>query len=98
MCFFQTIKKCKEPGWYPGRTTGERTGRPPIISAHQKESIARVLMDTKRKLVRPTSAIARAKLPRLSINAETGNPISDTTMYDIMHTLCYDEDEDDPWV
>ena len=32
--FFQTIKKCKEPAWYPGRTTGERTGRPPIISAH----------------------------------------------------------------
>ena len=97
-CVFQTIKKCKEPGWYPGRTTGERTGRPPSISAHQKESIARVLMDTKRKLVRPTPAIARAKLPRLSINAETGNPISDTTMYDIMHTMCYDEDEDDPWV
>ena len=27
-CVFQTIKKRKEPGRYPGRATGERTGRP----------------------------------------------------------------------
>ena len=97
-CVFQTIKRCKQPGWYPGHIHGERTGRPPSISTHQKESIARVFMETKRKLVRPTPAIARAKLPRLSLNTQTGEPISDSTMYDIMHTLCYDEAEDDPWV
>ena len=54
-------------------------------------------METKRKLERPTPQAARAKLPRLGLNPSTGQPISDGTIYEIMHTLCYDETEDDPW-
>ena len=97
-CVFQNIAKCKMSDWYPGKVHGQRTGRTPDISDRSKESIARVLMETKRKLERPTPQVARAKLPRLSINPSTGNPISDTTIYGIMHTLCYDATEDDPWV
>ena len=55
-------------------------------------------MESKRKLVRPTPEVAREKLPRLSINPSTGNPLSNHTIYGIMHTLCYDEIESDPWV
>ena len=47
-CVFQNIAKCKQPGWYPGKVHGQRTGRTPVISVHQKESIARVLMETTR--------------------------------------------------
>ena len=97
-CVFQSIARCKQAGWYPGRLHGQRTGRTPVITERQKTSIARVLMETKRKLERPTPQAARAKLPRLSLNPATGQPISDGTIYGIMHTLCYDETKDDPWV
>ena len=60
--------------------------------------MARVAMATKRKLVKPTPALVRAKLPRLSVKPETGAPVSDSTIYQIFHTMCYDEKEDDPWV
>ena len=55
-------------------------------------------METKRQLERPTPARVRAKLPRLSLNPETQSPASNWTIYNIFHTMCYDEAEDDPWV
>jgi hypothetical protein len=97
-CVYQTIRRCKTKGWYPGKGMGKSTGRTPDISQHQKEEVARVLMEGKRKLIKPTPAHARGKLPRLSINPASGAPISNWTIYNIMHTMCYDEDEDDPWV
>ena len=51
-----------------------------------------------RALVKPTPGKVRAKLPRLSLNPETGAPVSDWTIYNVMHKMCYDESEDDPWV
>ena len=96
-CVFQTIARCKTTGWYPGKDMGKSTGRKPDISDHQKAEIARVLMESKRKLVKPTPEVTRANTPRLSINPGTQRPISNDTIYAIMHTLCYDEDEDDPW-
>ena len=95
---FQAIRRCQEKGWYPGKGMGKSTGRKPDISEHQKTELARVLMEGKRQLVKPTPAYARAKLPRLCINRATDAPISDGTIYTIMHTMCYDESEDDPWV
>ena len=95
---YQNLKKCTEPGWYPGKVHGVRTGRPADIPQHAKEGVAKVLMSTKRQLQRPTPAVARAKRPRLTVNPSTGKPISDWTIYHIMHTMCYDESEDDPWI
>ena len=43
----------------------------------------------------------QSKPPRVNrhrVFVQTGTYISDSTMYDSMHTLCYDDDEDDPWV
>jgi hypothetical protein len=95
---FRNIKKCKESGWYPGMVHGERTGRAPHFTQHQKEEMARVAMDKKRAIERPTPSSVRAKLPSLSLNPTTGTPVSDSTVYRIFHTMCYDEKEDDPWV
>ena len=95
---FKAIKKCREEGWHPGKVTGERTGRRPTFTQHQKAEMARVAMETKRRLEKPTPAGVRAKLPRLSLNPETRAPASDWTIYNIIHTKCYDENEDDPWV
>ena len=69
-----------------------------VVRLLQKKEMARVAMETKRKLVRPTPADVRAKLPRLSMNPETQEAASDWTIYKIFHSLCYDEQEDDPWV
>lgn len=69
-----------------------------MSSRHQKEEMARVAMDTKRKLERPMPARVHAKLPRLSLNPETEAPASDWTIYKIVHHMCYDEREDDPWI
>ena len=95
---FKAIKKCREEGWHPGKVTGERTGKKPTFTQHQKAEMARVAMETKRRLEKPTPAGVRAKLPRLSLNPETRAPASDWTIYNIFHTMCYDETEDDPWV
>ena len=95
---FKTIKKCKGKGWHPGMVQGERTGRPNQVSDHQKKEMARVLMATKKELVRPTPSILRAKLPKLTINPCTNAPVSDSFIYNLMHTMCYDESEDDPWI
>ena len=92
------VKKCSEQGWYPGKMFGQRTRRPPVFSERQRKAMARAAMDAKRKLVRPTPARVRAKLPRLSVNPETAAPASNWTIYKIMHTMCYDETEEDPWV
>ena len=43
----------------------------------------------------------QSKPPRVNrhrVFVQTGTYISDSTMYDSMHTLCYDDDEDGPWV
>lgn len=95
---FKAIQKCGEKGWYPGKVTGQRSGRKPTCTQHQKEEMARVAMETKRRLEKPTPAKVRAKLPRLSVNPDTNSPASNDTIYKIVHTMCYDEDEDDPWV
>ena len=95
---FQSIKRCKEPGWYPGKVHGARTGRPAAISQHQKEQVAQALMAAKKRLQRPTPEVARAKRPRLCINKATGKSMSDWSIYNIMHSMCYDETEDDPWI
>ena len=94
----KAIKKRGEIGWYPGKGTGKRTGRPPTFTEHQKQEMARVAMASKRQLVKPTPSGVRAKLPRLSLNPVTHAPASNWTVYKVFHTLCYDEDEDDPWV
>ena len=94
----KAVKKCSEQGWYPGKVFGKRTGRPPTFSEHQKKAMARAAMETKRKLVKPTPARVRAKLPRLSVNPETAAPASNWTIYKVMHTMCYDDTEEDPWV
>ena len=34
---FKVIKKCGENGWHPGKVTGQRTGRKPTFTQHQKD-------------------------------------------------------------
>ena len=44
------IAKCKNGEWYPGKVSGQRRGRKPVYTEHQKREMARVTMRTKRKL------------------------------------------------
>ena len=37
---FKAIKKCSQPGWYPGQVIGKRTGRPPAQSSYGDEAPA----------------------------------------------------------
>ena len=97
-CIRDVIKRCQEPGWYPGKgTKGCGGGRPPVYTEHQKSEVARVAMELKRSLVAPTPRRVRARLPNASCNPETGEPMSRNTINKIFQTLCYDEKEDDPW-
>ena len=59
--------------------------------------MAAAAMRLKRKIVRPTPARVRAKVPRSALNEETGEAASNWTIYNIFKTMCYDEAEDDPW-
>jgi hypothetical protein len=91
------LSKCKDTEWYPGKTPVNKGGRPSAITTFQKEEIARVAMDLKRKRVAPTPARVRAVLPRRCLNSETGLPVSDHTIHKVFKTMCFDENEDDPW-
>ena len=55
-------------------------------------------MALKRNLVRPTPSSVRSKLPRVTLNKETGEPMSTSTIYRIFVSRCYDDTDDDPWV
>eukprot|EP00973_Karenia_brevis_P007181 973723-Karenia_brevis.AAC.1 len=96
----QVISRCQQPTWYPGKPSEARAGagRKPIYSEHQKDEVARVGMDLKRKLVRPTPRRVRARLPQVARNTNTGRRMSDKTVQRIFQTRCYDESEDDPWM
>ena len=93
----KTFVKCKDPAWYPGKVVDRGAGRPPEYSEHVKEEVARVAMDLKRTLQRPTPRNVRARLPNLTKNPETGQHMDDKTIQAIFSTRCYDETEDDPW-
>ena len=51
---FKVLQKCRQPGWFPGKVSGRRTGRPPAFSHRQKAAMAKVAMATKRRLEKPT--------------------------------------------
>ena len=91
------LAKCRKKDWYPDKQPENVGGRPPVFSDHAKQEVARVAMEHKRSLVRPTPALCRARLPRKTINKRTGNPISDRTVQRVFEALCFDETENDPW-
>ena len=89
-------KKTKDdPKWFLApRNPG---GRPPQISGAQKQAIADKAMELKAELKAPTPEKIRACLPGTTINKKTQEPISDYSIRQVFQTMCYDEDEDDPW-
>jgi hypothetical protein len=95
----RVVARCSQADWYPGKRTEARkgAGRPPTFSEHQKNEVARVAMELKRKRLAPTPRRVRARLPNLTINKETQQFMSSRTVQRIYATRCYDETPDDPW-
>ena len=77
------LAKCRKKDWYPGKQPENVGGRPPVFSDHAKQEVARVAMEHKRSLVRPTPALCRARLPRKTINKRTGKEV-------LLSSLVYD--------
>ena len=71
------VAKCKGSGWRLGQAETKTGGRPPSFTARQKKAMATAAMSLKRRIVRPTPAKVRAKLPRSSLNPDTGEAASD---------------------
>jgi hypothetical protein len=93
----EAIKKCSQPDWYPGQPVNHSPGRPAVYTEHQKQEVARVAMDLKKKLVAPTPRRVRARLPNVAKNPETEKPMSAKTIRQVFATKCYDENGGDPW-
>ena len=74
----KVIARCKQPDWYPGQRTHKRAGagRQPTYSEHQNNEVARVGMDLKRKLIRPTPRRVKARLSKSIKNPENGRTMS----------------------
>ena len=85
--WFQTKKPSNKAG----------AGRPPQISQAQKQAIANKAMALKDDIIPPTPDNIRICLPKMSMNKATGQSISNWSIRNIFKTMCYDEDEDDPW-
>ena len=90
-------KAQQDPKWFPGKKTDNSGGRPDQITPAQKEAIATKAMELKDDITAPTPEKIRVCLPKKTINKSTGEPICDATIYRIFKTMCYDEEEDDPW-
>ena len=54
-------------------------------------------MELKSYLIAPTPGRVCVFLPAKSINNAIQGPISDFSIRQMFHTLCYDVSEDDPW-
>ena len=95
----RVVARCSQADWYPGKRTEARkgAGRPQTFSEHQKNEVARVAMELKRKRLAPTPRRVRARLPGLTINKETEQRMSNSTIQRVYATRCYDETPDDPW-
>jgi hypothetical protein len=94
----KVLKRCADKEWYPGKPPGNKGGRPAVFTQHTQEEVARVAMDLKRQNLAPTPRRVRARLPRKTLNPDTGGHMSDEKVRTIFRTICYDADEDDPWV
>lgn len=93
----EALRRCQDPTWFPGEAAPTSGGRPPIYTEHQKNDVARVAMDLKRKKVTPTPRRVRARLPQVAKNPETGKLMDKKTIRRVFQTRCYDDTEDDPW-
>ena len=92
-------KTKNDPNWFPrkGESSKHPGGRPPSITFAQKQAIAQKAMDLKKDIIAPTPDKIRVLLPKTTINKKTKESMSDFTIREIFKTMCYDEDEDDPW-
>ena len=95
----RVVARSQDPEWYPGKRTEARrgAGRPCAYTVHQKEEVARVAMDLKRKLIAPTPRRVRACLPGKTQHPQGEGRMCDYTIQKIFKTMCYDETPDDPW-
>ena len=91
------LRKCSDATWFPGKKPIHAGGQPELYSQHQKEEVARVAMDLKRKRVAPCPRRVRARLPQLARNPDTNAPMSNKTIRGIFKTLCFDTHPCDPW-
>ena len=93
----QWTKTKQDDTWHPGKKPENPGGRPEQITPAQKQAIANKAMELKGEIEAPTPEKIRICLPKKTINKQTKEPISNKTIYRIFKTMCYDEDEDDPW-
>ena len=91
------VAKARMSGHHPGQPRQYSDGRPKVITEHQAEEIARVAMELKKRRMKPSPSRVRAVIPRLTLNRETGKPISSEKIRCIFKSMCFDEKEDDPW-
>lgn len=92
------VSRCQNPEWFPGAPRAKGAGRPPVYSEHRRQKVAEVAMEQlKRQRIAPTPRRVRQKLPGLTRNPVTGQPMDDKTMHGIFKSRCYDEQDDDPW-
>ena len=86
-----------DPEWYPGKSTQERFGPPPVMSAQKKQAVARCAMALKRKGVEPTYARVVALCPKATLNPATNRPVAKKRVYDTFREDCFDSDSEEPW-
>lgn len=93
------VSRSRSSPYYPGQPRKLGAGRPAVFTEHQKNEVARVAMHLKsgKRPMQPSPARVRAVLPRLIVNPETDQRMSDWSIREIFKTRCYDEDEEDMW-
>lgn len=92
------LAKCADKDWFPGKLMQTTAGRKRLYSDHVVAETARVAMELKKTKVKVTPRNVRARLCRLTLNPQTGQPMSDWKFRQVFTTRCFDAREDDPWV
>lgn len=89
----------KDDDWYPGKNmdNAKNGGRKPVFTKQRKQAVANAAMALKKAGVEPTAAAVRERCPVATHNDETGEPLTDKCILEVLRTRCYDEGSEEPW-
>ena len=84
--------------WFPGKHSGKKRGRKPLLTPAKRRCIAQCAMAAKRNYgEEPCVAAVVASCPKATFNSKTKKPFCERTIRQVFTTDCYDFDPEHPW-
>ena len=97
MCQFFAMVDA-DPEWFPGKHSGAKRGRKPLLTPAKRRRIANAAMTGKKiRREEPCVAAVIRDEPVATMNPVTGKPFCDKTIRKVFLEDCYDFEPGSPW-